>query len=96
MHFRSLRLKEHVLNLQCKLSTCDNGLFFMHQKGELIGLLLIYVDDVLWGGTTEFSTNVISKLKLELEVGSEQSSAFKYIGLNITQAEDYSEVQWVG
>ena len=87
-----LRLKQSILNRGCKLSSIDNGMFLMHVEGELIGMLVIFVDDVLWGGTHVFKEKVISKLKSELEVGSEKDSAFEYIGISMVQNEDYSIV----
>ena len=83
-----LRLREKVLALGCNLSTTDYGLFFMHQEGKLIGLLILYVDDILFGGNDRFLQEVIEKLKTIFEISSEQESAFKYLGISIMQAED--------
>ena len=85
-----LRLKQNILNLGCKSSSIDNGMFLMHSDNELIGILLIFVDDVLWGGTDKFHESVIVNLKEELEVGSEKESVFDYIGISMIQEEDHS------
>ena len=83
-----LRLKEKVLSLGCKLSASDYGMFFMHHEGKLVGILILYVDDILWGGNRKFRLQVIEELKLTFEVSSEQESAFQYLGINISQAKD--------
>ena len=83
-----LRLKEIVINLGCKLSFIDNGLFMLHEKGLLVGLIVTHVDDILWGGEVSFEENVIKKLKVSLHISTEQDSAFRYLGVNVKQAAD--------
>ena len=84
-----LRLKKTIVELGCVLSTLDSGLFFVHGEG-LEGIIVIFVDDILWGGTDKFQKKVIVKLKSSLNVGSEQSEAFKYVGILMKQEEDRS------
>ena len=43
------------------------------------------MDDFIWGGTSEFETNVITKIRSKFEIGKQFSSAFKYIGLENKQ-----------
>ena len=85
-----LRLKGQIIDLGCSMSTIDSGLFFMHKEDILIGLLLVFVDDLLWGGNEHFEFAVINELKKIFRVGCEQSRAFKYIGINLKQNEDYT------
>ena len=85
-----LRLKNEIVRLGCKMSSIDCGLFMMHEEEKLIGLLLVFVDDLLWGGDKFFENTVIQKLKTTFTVGCEQSRVFKYVGINLIQEEDYS------
>ena len=85
-----LRLRDVILKVGCKISITDGGLFIKHHEGKLDGLILIYVDDLLWGGTLNFVSEVVLKLKEVFEVSSEHSTAFQYLGIDMNQAEDYS------
>ena len=46
--------------------------------------MVCFVDDILYGGNTEFSI-VIDQLKQKFKVGSESQNKFDYIGINIKQ-----------
>ena len=85
-----IRLKNQIVQLNCKPSSIDNGLFMMHIDNELAGLLIVYVDDLLWSGNSSFETAVIQHLKQIFRVGCEQCSAFKYIGIQLHQDADFS------
>ena len=85
-----LRLKNQIVALGCQLSSIDSGLFMKHEKDSLVGLLIVFVDDLLWGGDRTFEATVIKELKQSFTVGCEQSRVFKYIGINLNQADDYS------
>ena len=45
---------------------------------------------MIFGGTVEFHKNVIEKLKFIFKFGAEESNAFKYVGIEISQNDDYS------
>ena len=46
------------------------------------------MDDFCWGGTKVFRVSVIEKIKKKFVVRSEESTKFKYVGLDIEQKED--------
>ena len=49
-----LRLKEELLKLGVSISTYDQGLFYWHSSKGLEGILVCFVDDLLWGGSQMF------------------------------------------
>ena len=61
----------------------------IYKDNILIGILLCHVDDMIFGGKVEFHKNVIEKLKFIFKFGSEESNAFKYVGIEISQNDDY-------
>ena len=85
-----VKLKNTILDLGCKESSLDNGLFMKHDINGIMGLLCTFVDDILWCGSEKFYTEVVVKLKTILHVGSEQTTAFQYIGIKMSQESDYS------
>ena len=85
-----LRVKAIICELGCTVSTIDNSLFMLHQSLDLVGIISVFVDDILYGGTSEFLHNVIENLKNRLVVGTEQSIAFKYVGIHFEQKKDFT------
>ena len=83
-----LRLREALINLGATPIQLDQGIFAWYDKSVLVGLMVIFVDDILYGGDSSFSS-VISQLKEEFKVGSENEEKFHYIGINIKQFRDY-------
>ena len=85
-----LKLKEELTRLHGKPTTLDGGIFVWHNsKKELVGIMGCFVDDVLWGGESEF-LEVISRLKETFSIGSEHTESFEYVGTSISQHEDFS------
>lgn len=80
-----LRVKEELLNLNVQVSKFDCSLFYWWYEGELQGLLTIHVDDICWGGSPMFQEKVIKPLYNVFQIGSESSSSFVYLGLNLQQ-----------
>jgi hypothetical protein len=72
--------------LGCNWSSLNSRLFTLHD-GTLIGIIASYVD-ILYGGSSEFEHGIIRKLPESLNVGIEQTSAFRYIGITVTESED--------
>ena len=50
-----------------------------------------FIDDVLWGGNTEFE-NIVNKLKQIFYISSEHKQVFNYIGIKLEQRSDFSIV----
>ena len=83
-----LRLREELIKLGCKPSKLDPSVFMFHINSELHGLLLIHVDDILHAGSDTFTNNTISGIRSTFKISSECRSAFKYLGIDVTQTKE--------
>ena len=79
-----LRLREELINLGATPIKLDQGIFCWYDNSNLVGVMVCFVDDILYGGNSSFS-DVISSLKDKFKVGSEHANKFEYIGINIKQ-----------
>ena len=80
-----LRLKDELIALNLSMSKYDPGFFYYIKDGKIIGLLVCFVDDLLWGGTVDFKQDVIDKLSKTFIIGSQFTKAFRYLGIDIQQ-----------
>ena len=55
-----------------------------------MGITSIHVDDFCWRGQECFVKNVIVPLQSVFMIGSERDTTFKYVGLCMTQQDDFS------
>lgn len=85
-----LRVKSQLLDFGAKMSLLDSALFSWRCNDKVEGVICIYVDDFLWAGTAEFMKHVIDRLSQVFLIGSSESKALKYVGLNILSYEDGS------
>ena len=84
-----LTLKDFLVNkTNCNCCTCDPAIFTWSRNNETKGILCCHVDDIIYGGSTEFIDQVIKPIKSKFQISSESQNAFKYIGLNIKQSEN--------
>ena len=44
-------------------SSVGPGMFFWHEKGELLGMFIMHVDDFIWSGKATFEERVIDKIR---------------------------------
>ena len=79
-----LRVREELSHLHCNASKLDNGLFSI-KNGCLCGIIVCFVNDLLCGGTEEFSVSVIGKIHKVFTVGSECTNSFTYVGVEAHQ-----------
>ena len=49
----------------------------------MVGVLCSHVDDFFYGGTETFKREVIGRLRETLEVGSNEKTKFRYIGVEL-------------
>ena len=66
----------------------DKAVFMRYENSKLCGIMLIHVDDILYAGSKDFLSSVITPLRSVFNIGTEQSECFTYIGLNLTQLSD--------
>ena len=67
----------------------DQGIFVWYKDSQIIGIIVSFVDDLLWGGIEMF-VSVINSLKKKFDIGSETTSDLAYIGINLRQRNDHS------
>ena len=84
-----LRMREELINLGAKPSKIDNGVFMFFET-KLFGLIVLYVDDIMWSGIETKMRPIINKLKSVFKISHEDDDAFTYIGLHVIQANDCS------
>ena len=86
------KVGDTLSDLGCEKSKLDHCLFFYRIDGVLCGLLLVWVDDIFYAGTTEYEEKVINKFAKSFLIGKASSDAFTYIGLNIETTKEGIEI----
>jgi len=84
-----LRVKHELLQSGMTICKLDQALFLHFTNGSLSGLVCLHVDDMLWSGTTEFQQSVIAHISEKFQIGSTETGIFKYVGVNVTNAEKF-------
>ena len=85
-----LKLREELIRLGATPIQLDQGFFIWHKGNKPIGIMACFVDDVLWGGNTEFE-NIVNKLKQIFYISSEHIT-LHYIEIKLEQRSDFSIV----
>ena len=83
------KLRNELIKLGCIPCKIDQGIFCWFSNKKLIGLMISFVDDILWGGISHFC-KIIEKLRKVFSIGVENSTTFKYIGIELDQNDDFS------
>ena len=82
------KCREVLLSLGCSQSTFDPAMFIKHnESGDLIGMIVLHVDDFLHAGNEEFRSKVSRKLEDIFTMGKTEQKAFRYVGFDIEQEE---------
>ena len=82
-----LKLRSELINLGGKPIQLDQGIFIWVHESNLIGVIVSFVDDVIWAGNQIF-LKIIEKLKIIFKTSSEHIQNFKYIGMELNQNDD--------
>ena len=83
------KCREVLLSLGCTQSTFDPAMFIKHDSsGNLIGIIVLHVDDFLHAGSDDFRSKVSRKLEEIFTMGKTEQKVFKYVGFDIEQEED--------
>ena len=69
-------------------SFLDSTVMKWKERGKLIGIMVMHVDDLCYGGNSYFLNRVIRGIKERLKVGSEERGRFKYLGVQIEDGEN--------
>ena len=83
-----LSVKDTLLQLGCVQSNLDKAVFRYYHEGELLGAIVLHVDDFMFAGTKLFHENVTEKVITKFKVGLRKTDVFKYVGLNIRRESD--------
>lgn len=82
-----LRIVQELKSLSGKQLQLDQAVFVWHDNdGNLDGLMVIHVDDFLYGGNNTFGQSVIAEFRKIFTIGTEESRGMKYLGLHIQQS----------
>ena len=77
-----------ALQRVCEMSKIDKTTFFAKDgKGNVIGMIVIHVDDLLMTGTPEFFTRVEPAVKM-FKLGRIESTCFTYLGWEVKKQEE--------
>ena len=85
-----LKLTGELKRLGCSQHKIDKGLFYYVNKDKLESVITCCVDDIAYGNTPLFLSNILTTLKKTFNIGTYNTTAFKYVGISISQNEDYS------
>ena len=77
-----LKVREELCKLGAKHSKLDRGIFLFQKHNELMGVINLFVDDIMWVGKPIFNS-AINKFKTIFHVGAENDKAFTYVSIYI-------------
>ena len=83
-------MKEELCKLGILCSTFESSLFYYQSNNSLDGILITHVDDFCWGGAKNFRDSIIRPSKDNFPIGTEFEQSFRYLGLNITQKQNFN------
>ena len=67
--------------------------YYLYQDGELMGAVIMHVDDFTLAGTEEFITKVLKVISRELMVSKIERNSFRYTGIDEKTVEDGIEIE---
>ena len=91
-----LTLQETLMKAGARKSKFDEAVFFWSYEGNLEGVICCHVDDIIWGGSVTFNSRIIQVIKDTFLISHDSLGSFKYVGLNITQDEDFISMHQYG
>lgn len=82
-----LTLSEVLLDLGLYRSKYDHAVFLYYVGDKVIGMICVYVDDLLYSGNPQFESDIIEKIMIRFEIGSSEKSNFTYCGIAVSTAD---------
>ena len=73
--FWYLKVREELYELGVRPSQLDQGLFIFHNQTEIVGIVILFVNGIIWTGQALF-TNIINKFKIILHIETENTHVF--------------------
>ena len=83
------RVHEEFRKIGLTKSSFDDAMFYFKpsKKEPCEGIIVIHVDDFLYGGSKQFEKK-IEEIRHKFVVGSEFNAPFKYVGLNVDRTNE--------
>ena len=81
------RVSHELIRLGMERSKYDEALFYLRTNEILFGMIVVHVDDFLFGGTAQFHKSIIEPIKSVFEIGRICRPPLIYLGLEINQTE---------
>ena len=82
-----LKVDKCFKDMKLEKMSLDEAFYVMRDQGEIVGLICMHVDDIIWAGNTQFKENVIQQLKKQFEISKESEGEFVYLGLRVKQTD---------
>ena len=82
-----LRIREELIALGATPSSFDNGVYLFLSNNNLEGIVILYVDDILYAGS-EAVQNAARQLKVVFQISHEETDSLNYIWLHLTPSID--------
>ena len=73
-------------------SQLDKAMFLWHHNENVIGTMIIHVDDFLYGGSMQFKSEILPLIRSKFLVGLEESINFRYLGLSMSEKQNHNMV----
>ena len=86
------KLERVLVEAGCVPVPSAKGVFGIYENGKITGVVAVYVDDGLWAGAGAEYDRVRAKIRAALNIKTECSGCFKFLGRVVTQHADYSSV----
>ena len=82
-----IRIVKVFTSLGAKQAKCDRAVFIWKDPASdsPCGVLVAHVDDFMFGGNSHFHTSILPQIRSTFQIGLEESSNMKYLGLSISQ-----------
>ena len=78
-------MKSVLLKDGATKSKFDDSIFFWSVNNKLQGFKFCQVYDFCWGGSEQFQSTIIGKIREAFSISQEEIRTFKYLELNIKQ-----------
>ena len=84
-----LKLRDELLSLGAVPVQLDQGIFVWYHNKDLLGIIVSFIDDLLWRGAQKFLKTIESLLE-RFDIRPENATHLAYICINLSQRNDFS------
>ena len=93
-----VKVQKELFQLGAVQSRLDNAMFiwYSHETENVMGIMVVHVDDFLYGGSKFFHNSVMRKFRTIFQIGLEESNQIRYLGLTISELEEGIELNTKG